>query len=89
MTVYPKCIFSMSKGNVFYIEYGDSVSGTFHAGLIDENGEKLEAKTTIWEEGDTTSIEINQDGSYYFYIEGFNDNVGWFNTTYDFIVLYK
>ena len=37
----------MSKGNVFYIEYGDSVSGTFHVGLIDENGEKLEAEITI------------------------------------------
>ena len=89
MTIYPKCIFPMRKGNVFYIEYGDSVSGTFHVGLIDENGEKLEAETTIWEEGDTTSIEINQDGSYYFYMEGFNDNAGWFNTTYNFIVSYK
>lgn len=89
MTIYPKCIFRMSKGNVFYIEYGDSVSGTFHVGLIDENGEKLEAETTIWQEGDTASIEVNQDGSYYFYVEGFNDNAGWFNTTYDFIVSYK
>lgn len=89
MTIYPKCIFPMSKGNVFYIEYGDSVSGTFHVGLIDENGEKLEAETTIWKEGDTASIEVNQDGSYYFYVEGFNDNAGWFNTTYDFIVSYK
>lgn len=89
MTIYPKCIFTMSKGNVFYIEYGDSISGTFHVGLINENGEKLEAETTVWEEGDTTSIEINQDGSYYFYVEGFNDNAGWFNTTYDFIVSYK
>ena len=89
MTIYPKCIFPMSKGNVFYIEYGDSVSGTFHVGLIDENGEKLETETIIWEEGDTTSIEINQDGSYYFYVEGFNDNAGWFNTTYHFIVSYK
>ena len=89
MTIYPKCIFPMSKGNVFYIEYGDSVSGTFHVGLIDENGEKLEAETTIWQEGDTASIEVNQDGSYYFYVEGFNDNAGWFNTTYDFIVSYK
>ena len=89
MTIYPKCIFPMSKGNVFYIEYGDSVSGTFHVGLIDENGEKLEAEITIWQEGDTASIEVNQDGSYYFYVEGFNDNAGWFNTTYDFIVSYK
>ena len=89
MTIYPKCIFPMSKGNVFYIEYGDSVSGTFHVGLIDENGEKLEAEITIWQEGDTASIEVNQDGSYYFYMEGFNDNAGWFNTTYDFIVSYK
>ena len=89
MTIYSKCIFPMSKGNVFYIEYGDSVSGTFHVGLIDENGEKLEAETTIWQEGDTASIEVNQDGSYYFYVEGFNDNAGWFNTTYDFIVSYK
>ena len=89
MTIYPKCIFPMSKGNVFYIEYGDSVSGTFHVGLVDENGEKLEAEITIWQEGDTASIEVNQDGSYYFYVEGFNDNAGWFNTTYDFIVSYK
>ncbi len=89
MTIYSKCIFPMSKGNVFYIEYGDSVSGTFHVGLIDENGEKLEAEITIWQEGDTASIEVNQDGSYYFYVEGFNDNAGWFNTTYDFIVSYK
>ena len=89
MTIYHKCIFPMSKGNVFNIEYGDSVSGIFHVGLIDENGEKLEAETTIWEEGDTTSIEINQDGSYYFYVKGFNDNAGWFNTTYNFIVSYK
>ena len=89
MTIYPKCIFPMSKGNVFYIEYGDSVSGTFHVGLIDENGEKLEAETTIWQEGDTASIEVEKDGSYYFYVEGFNDDAGWLNTTFKFIVSYE
>ena len=89
MTIYPKCIFPMSKGNVFYIEYGDSVSGTFHVGLIDENGEKLEAETTIWQEGDMASIEVEKDGSYYFYVEGFNDDAGWLNTTFKFIVSYE
>ena len=79
----------MSKGDIFYIAYNDSVSGTFKVGLINENGEKLEAETTIWQEGDTTSIEVNQDGSYYFYLEGFNDNAGWFNTTFKFIVSYE
>ena len=56
---------------------------------IDENGEKLEAETTIWQEGDTASIEVNQDGSYYFYVEGFNDDAGWLNTTFKFIVSYE
>ena len=89
MTIYPKCIFPMSKGDIFYIEYNDSVSGTFKAGLIDENGEKSEAETTIWQKGDTASIKVNQGGSYYFYVEGFNDNAGWFNTTFKFIVSYE
>ncbi|MDE7333328.1 MAG: M56 family metallopeptidase, partial [Lachnospiraceae bacterium] len=89
MTIYPKCIFPMSKGDIFYIEYNDSVSGTSNVGLIGENGEKLEAETTVWEEGDTASIEVTQDGSYYFYMEGFNDNAGWFNTTFKFIVSYE
>lgn len=89
MTIYPNCIFPMSKGDIFYIEYDESVSGTFNVGLIDENGEKLEAENTIWEEGDTVSIEVNQDGSYYFYVKGFNDNAGWFNTTFGFNVYYE
>lgn len=89
MTIYSKCIFPMSKGDIFYIEYHDSVSGTFNVGLIDENGEKLEAEASIWQEGDTASIEVNQDGSYYFYVEGFNDNAGWFNTTFSFLVSYE
>lgn len=89
MTIYPRCIFPMSKGNIFYIKYNDSVSGTFNVGLIDENGEKIEAETTIWQEGDTASIEVNQGGSYYFYVEGFNDDAGWFNTNYKFIVSYE
>ena len=89
MTIYPKCIFPMSKGNIFYIEYNDSVSGTFNVGLIDESGKKIEAETTIWQEGDTDSIEVSQDGSYYFYVEGFNDDAGWFNTNFKFIVSYE
>ncbi|MEY8325982.1 M56 family metallopeptidase [Lachnospiraceae bacterium 54-11] len=89
MTIYPKCIFPMNKGDIFYIKYNDSVSGTFNVGLIDENGEKSEAETTIWQEGDTASIEVKQDGSYYFYVEGFNDDAGWLNTTFKFIVSYE
>ncbi len=89
MTIYPKCIFPMNKGDIFYIKYNDSVSGTFNVGLIDENGEKSEAETTIWQEGDTASIEVKQDGSYYFYVEGFNDAAGWLNTTFKFIVSYE
>ncbi len=88
MTICPKCIFPMSKGDIFYIEYTDSVSGTFNVGIIDENGDKLEAETTIWQEGDTASIEVNQDGNYNFYVEGFNDNAGWLNTTFEFSVSY-
>ena len=89
MTIYPKCIFPMNKGDIFHIKYNDSVSGTFNVGLIDENGEKLELETTTWQEGDTASIEIEQDGSYYFYVEGFNDDAGWLNTTFKFIVSYE
>ena len=89
MTIYPKCIFPMNKGDIFYIKYNDSVSGTFNVGLIDENGEKSEAETTIWQEGDTASIEVKQDGRYYFYVEGFNDAAGWLNTTFKFIVSYE
>ncbi len=89
MTIYPKCIFPMNKGDIFHIKYNDSVSGTFNVGLIDENGEKLELETTIWQEGDTASIEVEQDGSYYFYVEGFNDDAGWLNTTFKFIVSYE
>ena len=89
MTIYPKCIFPMNKGDIFHIKYNDSVSGTFNVGLIDENGEKLEAETTIWQEGDMASIEVEQDGSYYFYVEGFNDDAGWLNTTFKFIVSYE
>ena len=89
MTIYPKCIFPMNKGDIFYIKYNDSVSGTFNVGLIDENGEKLEAETAIWQEGDTASIEVEQDGSYYFYVEGFNNDAGWLNTTFKFIVSYE
>ena len=89
MTIYPRCIFPMSKGNIFYIKYNDSVSGTFNVGLIDENGKKIEAENTIWQEGDTASIEVSQDGSYYFYVEGFNDDAGWVNTGYKFIVSYE
>ena len=89
MTIYPKCIFPMNKGDIFHIKYNDSVSGTFNVGLIDENGEKSELETTIWQEGDTASIEVEQDGSYYFYVEGFNDDAGWLNTTFKFIVSYE
>ena len=89
MTIYPKCIFPMNKGDIFHIKYNDSVSGTFNVGLIDENGEKLELETTTWQEGDTASIEVEQDGSYYFYVEGFNDDAGWLNTTFKFIVSYE
>ena len=89
MTIYPKCIFPMSKGDIFYIEYNDSVSGTFKVGLTDENGKKSEAETTLGQKGDTASIEVNQDGSYYFYMEGFNDDAGWLNTTFKFIVSYE
>ena len=89
MTIYPKCIFPMNKGDIFHIKYNDSVSGTFNVGLIDENGEKLELETTIWQEGNTASIEVEQDGSYYFYVEGFNDDAGWLNTTFKFIVSYE
>ena len=89
LTIYPKCIFPMSKGNIFYIKYNDSVSGKFNVGLIDKNGKKIEAEITIWQEGDTASIEVSQDGSYYFYMEGFNDDAGWVNTGYKFIVSYE
>lgn len=89
ITIYPKCIFPMSKGDIFYIEYNDSVSGTFKVGLIDENGEKSEAETTLGQKGDTASIEVNQDGNYYFYMEGFNDDAGWLNTTFKFVVSYE
>ena len=89
MTIYPKCIFPINKGDIFHIKYNDSVSGTFNVGLIDENGEKSELETTIWQEGDTASIEVEQDGSYYFYMEGFNDDAGWLNTTFKFIVSYE
>ncbi len=89
MTICPKCIFPMNKGDIFHIKYNDSVSGTFNVGLIDENGEKSELETTIWQEGDTASIEVEQDGSYYFYVEGFNDDAGWLNTTFKFIVSYE
>ncbi len=89
MHIYPKCIFPMNKGDIFYIKYNDSVSGTFHVGLIDENGEKSEAETTIWQEGDTASIKVDHNGSYYFYVEGFNDDAGWLNTTFKFIVSYE
>lgn len=93
MTIYSDCIFPMGKGDIICIGYNDLASGTFTVGLIDENGEKLEAENTIWQKGDTASmevekIEVKKDGNYYFYLEGFNDDAGWFNTNFKFIVSY-
>lgn len=63
------------------MDSGSNTSPAIYLNSYYENGEKLEAETTVWREGDTASIEANQDGSYYFYVEGVNDNAGWLNTT--------
>lgn len=89
MTIYPRCAFNIKEGQTFYIEYHQSISGRFEVGLIDDDGEKLEADTVLCEENDVTSIQVDKDGIYYFYLKGSNEDAGLFNTSFSFNCYFK